>query len=390
MKAAIVHEVRILDPRTIDGYAVAAARCMQANSPEIHGREFSYSGSSDPFTDYFGPKLLVEGRPKPLFLPEGPNQRNPSGYSGLIKLDQFGKIRRGAELGSLFYPAAFSLLERLNIRGILNLYPFTNPAFRVPVYTLQGLRKFIELEPYLPLSFDAVINPTIPLGANRIQIRINPFTAIYAATDESATEDNDQGLMAIHLTAGFTSPKSAILGLKGLTKVFPDSVFEEKLLVGNLPRRISEMYKKIGDFIGAYWDYAGGLGGKKPGLEGITYWEMTSLAGRAHIEFLKPTFERLGIHPLGIDYHDDVSNMHYSTSIENFDDVIRLISRGYYDGLRIPTIHATFNGQEIAVEFPSWEPESGSTFAMQVRNASNNSHTLEFILAGIQSRFPRK
>ena len=390
MKAVIVHEVRILDPRTIEGYAAAAARYMQANSSRIHDGDLSYRISSGPFTDYYGPDLLVGGEPKQLFLPEGQNQQNPFDPQDLISLEQFDRVKSGAELGSLFYPPAFSLLERIGVKKIYHLKDqSSDQVIRGVIYTLHNLREFIELELHSRISFNAEINLPMPLGIYRVKVRIDPFIAVYAATDENPAKFNSKNLMAIDITARFTSPDSAISGLRGLAAVFPDFAFEEKLLVGNLPEHIAKMYKKIEAFIDAYWDYADGLAGERPDLSETKYREMTSLAGMAHIEFLKPTFERLGIHPRRVDYYDDRSNMHYQIRVENLDDVIQLISGGYYDGSRIPTIHAAFNGQEIAVEFPSGESRLGSNFAMQVRNFSD-SHTLEFMLAGIKSRFPGK
>ena len=290
----------------------------------------------------------------------------------------------------MVYPVALSLLEKIGIKEIRHLKdPFTEQAPRVPVYTLHGLRDFIKLEPHLPISFNAIINLPMPPGIYRAKVRINPFIAIYASTDENAPNYNSQNLRAIDITARFTSPESAVSGLRGLAAIFPDFAFEEKLLVGNLPAHIAEMYKKIEELVNAYWEYEYGLTSKKPDLDEARYREMTSQLGMAHIEFLKPIFERLGIHPHRADYYDDRSNLHYRTRVGNLDDVIRLISRGYYDGSRIPTIHATFNGQEITVEFPSWDYRLGTNFAMQVRNSSNN-HTLESILAGIKNSFPAK
>ena len=390
MKAVIVHEVRILDPRTIEGYAAAAARYMQANSSRIHDGDLSYRISSGPFTDYYGPDLLVGGEPKQLFLPEGQNQQNPFDPQDLISLEQFDRVKSGAELGSLFYPPAFSLLERIGVKKIYHLKDqSSDQVIRGVIYTLHNLREFIELELHSRISFNAEINLPMPLGIYRVKVRIDPFIAVYAATDENPAKFNSKNLMAIDITARFTSPDSAISGLRGLAPIFPDFAFEEKLLVGNLPRHIAEMYKEIEAFIGAYWEYEYDLTSKKPDLDEAKYREMTLLAGMAHIELLKPIFEGLGIHPHRVDYHDNRSNMDYRTGIENLDEVIWQMSRGYYDGSRIPTIHATFNGQKIVIEFTSWESRLGSNFAMQVRDSSGN-HTLESMLAGIKSSFPGK
>lgn len=390
MKAVIVHETRMLDPRTIGGYAAAAARYIQANSDSIHGHDSSCQFSSGPFTDYYGPNLVVEGKPKQLFISESPNPQNPFDYNDLISPEQFDRIRSGAELGDSVYPVAFSLLRKLDVKEVHHLKnTSSNQVITGGLYTLNDLREFIELKPHLPISFDAAINLPKPLGAYMVKARINPFIAVYAATNENTPNHNRKDLMAIDITARFTSPESAVSGLRGLAAIFPDFTFEEKLLVGNLPGHIAEMYKKIGAFIISCWDYTDGLAGKEPDFDEATYREMTSQLGMAHIEFLKPIFERLGIHPHRVDYNDDGSNMHYQIGVGNLDDVVGLISRGYYDSSRIPTIHATFNGQEIAVEFPSWEYRLGSDFAMQVRNDSGN-HTLESILAGIKNSFPAK
>lgn len=388
MKAVIVHEARIVDPTAIGGYMAAAARYRWANSAGIQGYDSSYQFSSGSFTDYYGPNLIIGRKPTQLFLPEGPNPQNPLAYRDMIRVEQFKRIRSGAELGDLVYPVAFGLLRKLDIRGVRHLKDLsTKQAPRVPVYTLHGLREFIGMVPYLPISFDARIN--LPRGMYRSKIRINPFIAVYAATNENAPNYNSQNLRAIDITARFTNPESAVLGLRGLAAVFPDFVFEEKLLVGNLPGHIAEMYKKIEGLVDEYLVYEYGLTSKKPDLDWTRYREMTSQLGMAHIEFLKPMFEGLDIHPHRADYYDDRSNIPYQIPVESLDDVIGLISRGYYNSSRIPTIHATFNGQEIAIEFPSWESRLGSNFAMQVRNGSNN-HTLEFILEGIKSRFPAK
>ncbi len=392
MKAIIVYEARTLDPIAIKGYRGAAARYRQANNTGIHDDDLCCQMAYDSLAGKYGHRLLATGESKHLLLPEGPNP-NPFAYRDLISPEQFNRIKSGAELCAIVYPAALGLLEQAGVNKIRNLKsPYAEQELINAVRTLHDLCWFTQIVPPSTMFFDAGINLLTSRGERYVgawKVQVNPFRGVYLQADENAPGYDRQSIRAMAITTRFASPESASSGLRGLAKIFPDLVLEEKLLVGNLPAYIMKLYKQIEDSTSNYWARADWPAGKNPPLGMANYREMTSLAGMAHIEFLKPIFESLGIQPHRIDYHDDKSNMHYQIAVENLDDVTWLISRGYYDGSRIPTIHATFNGQEIAIEFPPWAFRLGSNFAMQVINGPN-SYTLESILAGIKASFPAK
>lgn len=389
MKAIIQHQAYILDPRTLPDYLRELDRYKQATDFRIHGPDLKYSDNTA-LPNYEVIRLMpINGRPKELFLPEGPN---PVGllpvYSELITPKEFDDITSGAALGKVLYPHALTLLEGLNIREIYDLKDSsTHQEIRGQISTLTGLRNHVNLVYHIPISFYAIINPSLLLGTDAVNIEIQPWVIAVAEADEDGSWNyKNQKFRSVIISAAFDIPKSAASGLRGLSSIFPDSVFTETLLLKGLPKDITGMYKEIADKILDYWDYFDGLTITKPDFNERMYREMTSQASISHIGFLKPVIKRLGIHPIGISFYDNKSNMHYDIRVDSLDEVADLISRGYYDGSRIPAIHAVFNGSKVIIEFPSWEDGITSLdSAMQIRNGSQKG-TLESILSQMNNR----
>ena len=105
----------------------------------------------------------------------------------------------------------------------------------------------------MPISFYAIIKPPLLLGTDAVNIAIHPLAIAVAEADEDGTwnYNKNQKFRSVMISASFDIPKSAASGLRGLSSIFPDSVFAETLLLKGLPEDMANMYKKFADKI---WD----------------------------------------------------------------------------------------------------------------------------------------
>lgn len=384
MMAVIEHQARVLDPRTLPDYLRELDRYKQATDFRIHGTGLKYSDVAPLNYEVTRP---IKGVSKQLFLPEGPNPDGlASVYPELVTLEEFNYIKSGAAVGMVLYPYALNLLERLNIREIYDLKDSsTHHEIRGQISTLTDLMNYVDLVCHMPISFYAILKPPLLLGTDAVDIEIQPLAIAVAEADEDGSWNyKNQNFRSVMISKSFDVPELAASGLRGLSSIFPDSVFAETLLLKGLPKDIANMYQKIADKIRDYWDYVYGLTTTKPDFNERMYRGMTSQASISLIGFLKPLIERLGIRPMSMFYHDERLNLTHNIPVDSLDEVAGLISQGYYDGTYIPVINAVFNGNNIIMEFPSWENGVSTPVAMQIRNGSEKG-TLESILSEIRA-----
>jgi len=386
MNAVIVHQVEVLDPRTLPDYLRELDRYVRATDPTVHGRKLIVDGKP-PLPSYGDTRLLRAS--SELFFPEGPKPAGASpAYSDLVTEKEYDRIVRVAALGKTLYSHALELLEKLNILGIYNLKDLPRNHRIKGTFNLMDLMHNLESICDVPISFYAKIYPPVPVGTNGVDIELDLWAdaVVYRDVNGSSWSFESPYPRAIKISSRFVDPQQAVVGLRGLLGISPDARFAEKLLLSGLPRNIAGMYKGIAAFNeaywGLYWGYVDGLTSKKPHFDERLYRQMTSQASIRHLAFLEPMVEKLGIHPESIEFYDDKSNLHYDIPVKSLGEVAEWISKGYYDGSRIPIIHAVFNGRKVIIEFPSWEHRTRIPVAMQVTNGSGKG-TLEAILSGI-------
>lgn len=389
MNAVIVHQVKVLDPRNLPDYLRELDRYVRATDPIVHG--ITLTTGDNPYLPHYKATWKVKIAPEQLLIPEGPN---PAGalpaFSDLITRVEYNRVTSAAALGEALYLPALELLERLNI---LNIYQLKDLAANRRVkgnHDLASLRDNLESICKVPISFYAKIDPPVPLGTNRANIELDLWADVdvYGGMNGSSWSFESQNPRAMKISARFIDSQQAVLGLRGLSTIFPDARFSERLLLEGLPKNVRGMYRRIAASEEAYWqayeNYMDGLSDQEPYFDERTHREMTSQAGISHLAFLEPIFKKLELHPKSIHYYDDKSNLHYDMKAESLDEVAELVSRGYYNGERIPLIHAVFNGRTVIIELPSGEYGTRIPVAMQIKNGSGKG-TLESILSGMNS-----
>lgn len=388
MNAVIVHQVKVLDPRTLPDYLRELERYVRATDPTVHGTKLIVDGK--PALPRYGDTKLLRVSSE-LFFPEGPKPAGASpAYSDLVTEEEYAKIVRAAALGKTLYLHALELLEKLNILGIYNLKDLSKNHTIKDTFNLIDLKDGLELICSVPISFSAKIDPPVPMGTNRIDIEVDLWAdvAVYRGMNGNLWDFKSPNPRAIKISSRFIDPRQAVVGLSGLLDIFPDARFEERLILSGLPGNVARMYRQIAEFREAFQqacvNYISGLRGQEPDFDEKKHREMASQAGISHLAFLEPIFKRLGIHPHSIHYHDDKLNLFYDITVGSLDEVAGLISRGYYNGMSLPVIHAAFNGRKVIIEFPLGYYGARIPVAMQVTNGSEKG-TLESILSGINS-----
>ncbi|MEK6909809.1 MAG: hypothetical protein AABW61_01900 [Candidatus Aenigmatarchaeota archaeon] len=383
MNAIIEHRVGVLNPNTLPDYLNQLNMYVLATDPKVHAPDFQLSGNRT-FPEYKATwPMLLNGKPKQLFLQEGPI---PAGAlpEYLIDIDKFNRITNGTALGKALYPNALDLLEKLNIRNVYDLKDLLTNRSIECIYALTDLRNNLDSMCLVPVSFYATINPPVSLGTDLVSIEIDPLADAVIHTYGSGYSFKSQNPRAIKISAQFADPERAASGLKGLSGIFPDTVFTEKLLLNGLPKDVADMYREIAARNLAYSNYIDGLTDEKSDFDESVYREMTSQASISLIGFLKPLIEGLGIRPTRMFYYNERLNMPYNIKVDSLDEVADNIRRGYYDGTRIPVIHAVFNGNKVVIRVPSWKYRVSTPVAMQITNGSGRG-TLESILEGMNS-----
>ena len=394
MNAVIVQQVRVLDPRTLLDYLKELGRYVQATDPIVHDPivyNTTLTLDSIPSQPYYKGTWKAEVDPKPFLIPEGPN---PAGalpvYSDLITKEEYNRVASATSLGQALYPRVFDILESLNILRAARLKNLATNQTIAGSYDWAHFRNNLEAMCNVPVLFYAKIYPPVAVGTKGAYIGIDLWAnvAIYRDMDGSSWNFESPNPRAVKISAGFTDSQQAEIGLRKLPSIFPDATFAEKLLLRGLPKNIARMYRKIAAHERAFWqayvDYFSGLSDHKPYFDERAHREMTSQAAIRHLTFLGPMVEKLGIHPESVKFYDDKSNLHYDIAVDSLGEVAELISRGYYNGSRIPIIHAVFNGRKVIIEFPSWEHGARIPVAMQITNGSKKG-TLESILAGMNN-----
>ena len=373
-EAMILQQARILDPTTLPGYMEEVARYGHFISRKMdfdnilrleHPGHLEYEG---------GNILFNVG--ENIFRPEGPKPHgnHSQDISNTIPNHEFDRITSRAAIGEVLYPYAIEYLQPLNISKISDLKDRTDRQNIEKISNLEKLKSNIYRIAPMLLEFYAQIKPDFGVGVDNVRIRLSNYPiTLY-------------NYRAVIIDAQFDNHKMASLGLRKLRGPFPEMIFEQELFVGILPGDIVNMYETSENYLGAHLDYEEGHTGKQVDFDNDVYKGMTQEAAIKHLNFLNETLQGLDIMPQVITYHDDYSNLQYNIPVTSFEEVIELISKGYYNGWDIPNIVGIFEGRKIELDFEhwKWKPEA-SHFALRVKNISEQDGTLEDILHGVKS-----
>jgi len=313
---------------------------------------------------------------KNIFRPEGPKPHgnHSQDIGNTIPNHEFDRITSRAAIGEVLYPYAIEYLQPLNISKISDLKGRTDRQNIEKISNLEKLKSNIYRIAPMLLEFYAQIKPDFSVGVDNVRIRLSNYPITLP------------NYRAVIIDAQFDNHKMASLGLRKLREPFPEMIFEQELFVGILPGDIVNMYETSKNYLGAHLDYEEGFSSNKVDFDNDVYKEMTQEAAIKHLNFLNETLQGLDIMLQVITYHDDYSNLQYNIPVTSFEEVIELISKGYYNGWDIPNIIGIFEGRKIELDFEhwKWKPEA-SHFALRVKNISEQDGTLEEILHGVRS-----
>ena len=390
-EAMILQQAGILDPTTLPRYMEEVARYRQFISRKMdfdNVPRLEHPGQGGNIFEY---ELL--NVTENIFRPEGPKPHgnHSPDIGNTIPKHEFDRITSRAAIGEVLYPYAIEYLQPLNISKISDLKDRTDRQDIEKISNLEKLKSNIyqELESNIYqdavgvisnnlssmlLEFYAQIKPDFGVGVDNVRIRLSNYPITM------------YNYRAVIIDAQFDNHKMASLGLRKLREPFPEMIFEQELFVGILPGDIVNMYETSKNYLDAYLDYEERHTGKEVDFDDEVYKGMTQEAAIKHLNFLNETLQGLDIMLQVITYHDDYSNLQYNIPVTSFEEVIELISKGYYNGSDIPNIIGIFEGSKIELDFElwKWKPEA-SHFALRVKNISGHDGTLEEILHGVRS-----
>ena len=379
----ILQQAGILDPTTLPRYMEEVARYRQFISRKMdfdNVPRLEHPGQGGNIFEY---ELL--NVTENIFRPEGPKPHgnHSPDIGNTIPKHEFDRITSRAAIGEVLYPYAIEYLQPLNISKISDLKDRTDRQDIEKISNLEKLKSNIYQDAVGVISnnlsstlleFYAQIKPDFGVGVDNVRIRLSNYPITM------------YNYRAVIIDAQFDNPKMASLGLRKLREPFPEMIFEQELFVGILPGDIVNMYETSENYLGAHLDYEEGFSSNKVDFDNDVYKGMTQEAAIKHLNFLNETLQGLDIMPQVITYHDDYSNLQYNIPVTSFEEVIELISKGYYNGWDIPNIIGIFEGRKIELDFEhwNWKPEA-SHFALRVKSISGQDGTLEDILHGVRS-----
>ncbi len=323
-------------------------------------------------------------------------------------------------LGMSLYPHTVAYLKPLNVSDISNLrVSFDDEKLPGGITNLEGLSRDIAAIAHIWPEFDAVINPSVPVGkpSVRISMHYNGLDEIEILTREleQIAEDYRQGKTtpkdeseektlkaivksvemgrqqpseykqrSIRIAAKFDEPEAARIGLRQLITLFPEMLFEEELFAVKLPEDIAEKHRKASDYLHAHWCYEHDLG-PKPDYEfnAVTYHRLTKDANMLHLLFSANILQGLGIAPRAAKHFSESKTI--SVPVSNYEDVAALIADDKYASPHIPTVSAAFGDRSVELDFNGGNATFGIfDLSVAIKNMAQ-AGTLEDILEKVQS-----
>jgi hypothetical protein len=242
------------------------------------------------------------------------------------EIEKYEEKHRTA-MGMALYPYAIDYLEPLKISriyGLQDLCGEADPNLKT-IKTVDELRANVEKMVRADIFFEAEINPSVPVGSNKVIIEMYCNIAdIYNVEDGSGR--------SISIIAAYDNPHAARVGLRELKKIYPEMLLDELMLILPMSKEVKDAFEREKNYYISVRSRRG---------EEETFRRLVRERNFKLLDFAIPYLEKLGIEPEEIE--------DYGIPINSFDDLLTYLQASLSD--YIPPINARFRGRKINLMF---------------------------------------